>query len=236
MSGVFFGPPLSAAVGILAAAVSLSHGIAPALVPAITGVAITLGLRPMHSSLAVFTDHYVRATLLSGELQEQRGKLNRTIKDLDASYQLVEESNRELILARQEADSLRQLRHSFATNLSHELRTPLNIILGFINMICLKPRLYGYPSWTEPLLRDLTEVRRSADYLSDLVDDVVDLARADAMALPIRREVANLRHLIEQTEGMIRSLAATKGLALVADCDSSVEVLVDPVRIEQVFV
>ncbi|MHB0877855.1 MAG: ATP-binding response regulator [Anaerolineae bacterium] len=237
MAGAFFSPAAAAAtgaVGTVAAAITGVGGL-EAAAPLVIGVAAWLALRPLHGNLSVFCQQCARATTLSEELQDQRGKLNRTIKDLDASYQLLQHTNRDLILARQEADSLRQLRHSFATNLSHELRTPLNIILGFVNLIYLKPRLYGYPNWAEALLRDLAEVRRNADYLAELVDDVVDLARADAMAMPIRRRVTELRQLMEQTAGMTRSAARDRGLTLGVDCPAALEVHVDPVRIQQVL-
>lgn len=237
MAGALFSPIAAVAAGAVGwvAAVAAGLPVCAAAVPMVAGVAGHLALRPLHDNLAVLWLQCARAMALSDELQSQRGKLNRTIKDLDASYQLLQQTNRELILARQEADALRQLRHSFATNLSHELRTPLNIILGFVNLIYLKPRLYGYASWAEALLRDLAEVRRNADYLAELVDDVVDLARADAMAMPIRRQMTDLRQLMEQTAGMTRSAARDRGLTLEVQGPAGLEVYMDPVRIQQVL-
>jgi signal transduction histidine kinase/CheY-like chemotaxis protein len=176
------------------------------------------------------------ATALAAQLQEQRGKLNRTIKDLDASYQLLRQTNRELAVARQEADVLRDMRSRFATNLSHELRTPLNIILGFAELIYLHPDLYGTANWTEALRRDLAQIQRNASYLSELVDDIVDLARIDAMAMPIRRQVTALRSVIDDAVSTVQGLAADKGLAIVVACDEALpSLLIDPVRVRQVL-
>ncbi len=240
MAGALFTPAASLACGLLASLAAMRLGgqaFAWPLfaIPALAGVAAWLGFRPLHGILQLSSEQCARATWLSERLRDQRGRLNRTIKDLDASYQLLQQTNRDLILARQEADDLRQLRHRFATNLSHELRTPLNIILGFANLIYLKPSLYGYSSWGEPLLRDLAEIRRAADYLSELVDDVVDLARADAMVMPMQRQPANLRPLIEQAVGLGRSLARGKPVSIVAECGELPEVIIDPVRIQQVL-
>ncbi|MHB0878252.1 MAG: ATP-binding protein [Anaerolineae bacterium] len=176
------------------------------------------------------------ATALAAQLQEQRGKLNRTIKDLDASYQLLRQTNRDLAVARQEADLLRDMRSRFATNLSHELRTPLNIILGFAQLIYLHPDLYGCANWTEALRRDLAQIQRNASYLSELVDDIVDLARIDALAMPIRRQASVLKRIVEEAVSTVQGLAADKGLAITVDCDEDLPtLLIDPVRVRQVL-
>ncbi|MHB0874757.1 MAG: ATP-binding response regulator [Anaerolineae bacterium] len=206
-----------------------------AALPAVVGVFTWLSLRPLHALLAWSWQRSMEATALAEQLRDQRGKLNRTIKDLDASYQLLQQTNHELAKARQEADMLRDMRHRFATNLSHELRTPLNIILGFSKLIYRKPQLYGYAHWSEALLRDLAEVQSNAAYLSSLVDDVVDLARVDAVAMPIRRETTDLGHLVQDTVDTVRSLALEKGLALGVDFPAGLPLLsLDPQRIRQV--
>ena len=203
--------------------------------PAAAATCAWLALRPLHKLLDWSWQRSLEATTLAEQLRDQRGKLNRTIKDLDASYHLLQQSNHELAMARREADMLRDLRHRFATNLSHELRTPLNIIIGFSKLIYRKPQLYGYANWTESLLRDLAEIHTNAAYLSKLVDDVVDLARVDAFAMPIRREQTDLKSLIEETVAVVHSLALEKGLAIVVNIsDKLPPLLLDPQRIRQV--
>ncbi|NPV07735.1 MAG: hybrid sensor histidine kinase/response regulator [Anaerolineae bacterium] len=201
-----------------------------------TGVLSWLTLQPLHQLLLWHSQRSLEATALAEQLRDQRGKLNRTIKALDDSYQLLEKTNRELLLARREADALRDLRSRFATNLSHELRTPLNIILGFSHLIYTKPQLYGMDRWPDALLRDLSELRRNAGYLSDLVDDIVDLARVDALAMPIRREPSDLAHVIQEAVAIAEALAQEKGLSIRVSCDADIPPLaIDPVRIRQVL-
>ena len=235
------GPPLTApACGFVCAALLYVTGVpephGPAAAVALTGLSLWLILRPLYNLLDIYSRHSLGATKLAEQLRDQRGQLNRTIKDLDASYRLLQQTNHELALARAEADMLRDLRNRFATNLSHELRTPLNVILGFSSLIYRKPELYGQEEWGEKLRRDLGEIQRNAGYLADLVDDVVDLARVDALAMPLRREPADLRALIEETAGIVRSLAEEKGLALVTAYEGELPALsLDPVRVRQVL-
>ena len=200
------------------------------------GLISWLCLRPLHVLLAWHSRRSLETTLLAEELRDQRGKLNRTIKDLDASYKLLQQTNRELAQARQEAETLYSMRHRFATNLSHELRTPLNIILGFGQLIYTNPGLYGYSSWSDALRRDLAQIRRNAGYLSELVDDIVDLARMDALSMPMRREQSDMSQLVWETVDTVASLAKAKGLAINVNCPASLpRPFVDPVRIRQVL-
>ncbi|MGQ9555161.1 MAG: ATP-binding protein [Anaerolineae bacterium] len=242
MSGALLGPGVALLFGAPAGA--LAHFLNPdqatrlayAALPFLTGLVTWVAYCPKHSSLQRSLRRSRQATALAEQLRDERGKLNRTIKALDDSYQLLEKTNRELQWARQEADMLRDLRSRFATNLSHELRTPLNIILGFSQLICTKPQIYGYSKWSETLLRDLAEIRRNAGYLAQLVDDIVDLARVDALAMPVHREPTDLCQLVEEAAATVSGPAADKGLAVTARCPSDTPpLLLDPLRIRQVL-
>jgi signal transduction histidine kinase/CheY-like chemotaxis protein len=242
MSGALVSPASAAAYATLLSALSYflnpdaTTRLAYASLPFLTGLVTWFSFRPVYSSLAWSLRRSLEATALAEQLRDQRGKLNRTIKALDDSYQLLEKTNRELLLARQEADMLRDLRSRFATNLSHELRTPLNIILGFSQLICTKPQLYGYDKWSGALLRDLAEIRRNCGYLSQLVDDIVDLARVDALAMPLRRELCHLRPVVEEAVETASSLAHNKNVTISVSCPDDIPpVLIDPVRIRQVL-
>ncbi|MHB0877154.1 MAG: sensor histidine kinase, partial [Anaerolineae bacterium] len=207
-----------------------------AVLPVLTGLVTWIGFRSTHSSLSQALHRSMEATALAEQVRNERGELNRTIKALDDSYQLLEKTNRDLLLARQEADTLRDLRSRFATNLSHELRTPLNIILGFTQLLWTKPHVYGYSKWSDALLRDLSEIRRNAGYLAQMVDDIVDLARVDALAMPVRREPTDLCRLVEEAVAAVSAPATDRGLTVSASCSGGIPtLLLDPLRIRQVL-
>jgi signal transduction histidine kinase/CheY-like chemotaxis protein len=242
LAGGLLRPALAPAWGALCALVGAVLPVQPklpwlelCLLPA-AGIATWLAMRPYRQLLSWSWQRAMEATALAEQLRDERSKLHSTIKSLDLSYQLLQQTNRELALARQEADALRDMRHRFATNLSHELRTPLNIIMGFTRLIYRQPQLYGYPAWNDRLMRDLAEIFANASYLSELVDDVVDLARMDALAMPIRKEETDLRKLAAETLDAVRSLAREKNLELKLDIPPELPTLsVDPQRIRQVL-
>lgn len=206
------------------------------LLYAATGLSTWAAFRPQYSLFKLAWQRSMDTIRTAEQLRDKQGELNRTIKALDLAYQLLEKTNRDLALAQREADTLRDLRNRFATNLSHELRTPLNIVLGFANLIYRNPQLYGFEQWHEVLLRDLAQIQRNARYLSQLVDDVVDLARIDALAMPVRREMTSLRQVIDEAVEAIATVARNKGLEVVVACPSALpDLLIDQVRIRQVL-
>jgi CheY-like chemotaxis protein len=120
---------------------------------------------------------------------------------------------------------------------SHELRTPLNIILGFVDVMQQSPEVYGDVNWTPILRRDLSEIQRSAHYLSSLVDDILDLARMQALKMPIHREQTDIRALVEEALALAGRLLLQKpGVRLDARFPAALpSVHVDQTRIRQVL-
>ncbi|MHB0874403.1 MAG: ATP-binding response regulator [Anaerolineae bacterium] len=151
-------------------------------------------------------ERHSNALRLAEDLRDRQGQLNRTIKALDLAYRLLQRTNHELALARQEAEDARQLKERFATNISHELRTPLNLILGFTEMMYASPDVYGNVNWTATLRRDVAQVFSASRHLLQLIDDVLDLSRLDGERIPLRKGPCALNDIIEEAVGAVRDL------------------------------
>ncbi|MHB0874784.1 MAG: ATP-binding response regulator [Anaerolineae bacterium] len=235
-----FGPPWAAFVATTIAAALLAvtgpdQTPAAAMLVAI-GAVTWAGFRPWHQMLCESFTRGLQERDLVVQLRDRQGKLNRTVKALDTAYRLLESSNRALAVASREAEELRELKSRFAANLSHELRTPLNIILGFSELIYRSPSLYGSSQWSDTLRRDLAQIQRNAGYLSGLLDDILDLARMDANAMPVRRDYRDLHELIDQAASGVASLAQEKGLSLEIQCEAGLPaVYVDDIRLRQIL-
>jgi signal transduction histidine kinase/CheY-like chemotaxis protein len=173
---------------------------------------------------------------LAEQLRDRQGELNKALSALHVAYQLLERSNRELAVAHQEAEEARRLKEEFAANVSHELRTPLNIILGFAEIMHRAPATYGAVEWPPVLRRDVAEIWMSAHYISELVDDILELARVDALRMPVKREIADLAAVVKETVQLAERLTDGKAVKLELDLDPALPpVFLDRTRIRQVL-
>lgn len=171
------------------------------------------------------------------EVRARQEEINQLNKALRVSNGLLKRSLAELALATREAEEARHLKEQFATTVSHELRTPLNIILGFVDVMQQYPELYGDVNWTPLLRRDLGEIQRGARYLSSLVDDILDLARIQALRMPIHREPTDMRALVDEVVSLAGRLLLHKDeVRLRAEVPEGLPLLyVDQTRIRQVL-
>ncbi len=111
-----------------------------------------------------------------------------------------------LALAREaEAASANRAKTAFLATMSHEIRTPLNGILGMAQVMDADA--------LSPEQRErLTVVRRSGQALTEVLNDVLDLARIESGQLELRPEPFALRELLEGCAQTFAALAQGKGL------------------------
>jgi signal transduction histidine kinase/ActR/RegA family two-component response regulator len=118
----------------------------------------------------------------------------------------------------------------FLATVSHELRTPLNGIMGMTQVL-----LAQVPD--EPTQARLGTVARSARHLRALIDDLIDLSRANAGALDVRNEPYALATAIHDVVQAQEIAARDKGLQfhLMLPHDLPTLVSGDAVRVKQVL-
>ncbi len=160
---------------------------------------------------------------LIGEVQRQNQELLRALGDLNARQQELVRLNRELedtnrgVVALyaeldERADHLRradEIKTRFLSNMTHEFRTPVNSILALTNL--LAERLDAHPDEKD----ELFFIRKSAQQLSDLVDDLLDLAKVEAGKIDVRPSSFEIGGLFGALRGMLRPLLVNQSLALV---------------------
>ncbi len=132
-------------------------------------------------------DYFQSARRLLEEARDRQGELAHALEDLARANQQLTRLN---ILAqglRRTAEEARLAKEQFVANVSHELRTPLNMVIGFSEMILETPEAYG-SSLPPALLADLAIIRRNAEHLADLIDDVLDLSQIEANQVALSQE------------------------------------------------
>lgn len=143
----------------------------------------------------------------------------RQRRELETRYQEILDSNRALVTMHSvlddKNDELRRaadVKSRVVTNVSHEFRTPINSILGLTQL--LLDRLDG--ELTPEQEKQVRFVRTSAESLSGLVNDLLDLSRIEAGRHELRASEFEAGELLSSLRGMMRPLVR-EGVELVLD-------------------
>lgn len=119
-----------------------------------------------------------------------------------------------LRVAKETAESASDAKSRFLANMSHELRTPLNAIVGFGGMIAEETLGAVSPPKYREYARDIV---RSGTHMTDLVNDILMMAKLEAGHLDIEVRPLNLR---DQVDG---ALAIFRGTSMARGADVAIE-------------
>ncbi len=147
--------------------------------------------------------------------------------------QRVQERTAELSLANAHLARAARLKDEFLTNMSHELRTPLNAILGLSEAIL--EGAYGPP--TQEQVEPLRNIGQAGRHLLALVNDTLDIARAEAGKIDLQIEPFPVGTLCQASLGLVQQMARQKNIQIALHIDDTVEVIQgDERRLRQVLV
>jgi two-component system sensor histidine kinase BaeS len=118
-------------------------------------------------------------------------------------------------------------RKAMVSDIAHELRSPLTNIRGWLEVT--------RDGFVEPDPALLGSLHEEAMVLQRVIDDLQDLAAADAGTLRLHREPVRVEDLVDQVVAAYRVTADTAGVALTGKADNSLWLEADPVRMRQVL-
>jgi PAS domain S-box-containing protein len=149
--------------------------------------------------------------------------LNWDITDVMQAEQAMRE--REVAVAESRAKS------RFLSRISHELRTPLNAVLGFTQLL----RDERSSADGEQRQRWLGHIQDAGHHLLALIDDVLDLSRAEAGDLRLQLQPVSLGELVAATLPLVEREARAREVTLEVDALPVDAVQADRVRLRQVL-
>ncbi len=145
------------------------------------------------------------------QLQEHQTELARQQEELSQLNRELEDTNRGVVALYSEldekADYLRrasEMKSRFLSNMSHEFRTPLNSILGLTRL--LLDRIDG--ELTSEQDKQVAFIKKAAEDLTELVNDLLDLARVEAGKVAVRPHEFEAAALFGALRGLLRPLLA----------------------------
>lgn len=173
------------------------------------------------------TEHPIEATFVRGERQGV-GVTTIIARDIAARLQL--EDN--LRLSRDIAESAARAKDELLAGMSHELRTPLNAVIGLSSV--LRKELHGPLA---PKQREYVEqIEGSGRHLLSVINDILDMAKAEAEKSAPRRTDEDPRALVSDAVGLIGELAVAKSIELTKNVPSGIpSISVDRLRARQVI-
>lgn len=141
---------------------------------------------------------------------------------------------RELIAARDKAESADKLKSAFLANMSHEIRTPMNGIVGFANLMDDHDLTYDKR-------REYVQIINSnSQSLLKLIDDIIDIAKIEAGQLSVELSTCKVDTLLSDLYTMFNEVVASQHsnlqlrLRIPIDC-KGLEIISDAERINQIL-
>jgi len=145
------------------------------------------------------------------ELRNRQDELTHLSRELEDTNRGVVALHGEL---EQKAEELRlasELKTRFLSHMSHEFRTPLNSILALSELLI--KRVDGDLSSEQE--RQVSFIRRSAESLYELVNDLLDIAKLEAGRVDIRLSTFSAQDLLAGLRGVMKPLQKSDDVQLV---------------------
>ena len=105
----------------------------------------------------------------------------------------MEQMKRELLVAKEKAETSDQLKSAFLANMSHEIRTPLNAIVGFTNLLQDEKELTDEE---KDLFRNT--INKNSNLLLKLINDILELSRIESGRMSFAFDDCSLNELLEE--------------------------------------
>ncbi|MBR4903910.1 MAG: sensor histidine kinase [Selenomonadaceae bacterium] len=119
----------------------------------------------------------------------------------------------------------------FAADASHELRTPLAVLMSSAEL------LLADPSIKNPFLRQVLEdVKSEVKKMTNLVSDLLMVARSDNNALKVKIQRLDLAEILEQVVRTMKPLAEKKNIKLIGENFSKTLINADEQKIKQLAI
>ena len=143
----------------------------------------------------------------------------------------LKKREKDLELAKIEADEANEAKSQFLANMSHELRTPLNAVIGLTEMLKEDATDDGYDDYIEPLER----IHGASRHLLTLINDVLDLSKIEAGKIELFFETFLISDIMRDIVSTSQPLANKNNNELILENNLKLDsVYADQTRVRQI--
>ena len=144
--------------------------------------------------------------------------------------QLISARTRELLTAKNTAESANLATSQFLSHISHELRTPLNGILGFSQLLQKKPYISPEDK------KQIGIISHCGNHLLTMINDILEISKFETNKIIINPATFNFKHFIDNIISIFTLRAEQKNLKFIVNQAMNIEwVKGDDNRIQQVI-
>ncbi len=169
----------------------------------------------IYAILNVFTfDDFTKsivAIIDTTKIKLTKQNLASKIMELQQSEHELKKTNKELVLAKEQAEESEQLKSAFLANMSHEIRTPMNGILGFTELLS-EPQLSGKEKQNY-----IAIIKKSGQRMLDTINDIIDISKIHAKQVQINYSLINLQDELNTLFEFFKPEADSKKLQFTFD-------------------